>query len=261
MAGAIIGGLSRAAATGASDRRRRPGRRAAREAAHDFGVRALPAADATLASGGAGRLGRQAAVLPGRGAAVRAARRQRAAAERDGRHPQRRDRARGAHAARRARDAEHAGADRPGHLRACTRATRSARPSARSVEQVLAPTGQPLWVEREAGPRRRHRAVGLGPGLCLLFRRGDDAGGRRDGPERRAGQAARARHLRRRDGAGRGVRRAARACCASASRPRAARPTPRSPRSRPTACKAAFVKALKAAQQRARELGDEFGRA
>ena len=46
-----------------------------------------------------------------------------------------------------------------------------------AVEAVLAPTGRTLWVGARGRSRRGDRAVGLGPGLRLLLRRGDDAGG------------------------------------------------------------------------------------
>ena len=103
--------------------------------------------------------------------------------ERDGRHPQRRDRARDRQRARRARDAQHAGADRPGHRRPVRARRPSARPTARPSSAVLAPTGSLLWLDARGRSRCGDRAVGLRPGLRVLLSRGDDRSRHADGPD------------------------------------------------------------------------------
>ena len=113
-------------------------------------------------------------------------------------------------------DAEHAGADRPGHRRR-VRARRRCRPtSAQRVAAVLAPTGQLVWVDRRGGARCGHRAVGLGPGLRVPSARGDarrPAARWASAPTQ--ARAARAADRRRRRGARRRLERQPSRRCAS----------------------------------------------
>ena len=161
----------------------------------------------------------------------------RAAPERDGRHPQRRDRA----CARARERVVRAMPNTPAligrgiaGLFARAAVTRDDRAL---VEQVLAPTGQTLWVEREADLDAVTALSGSGPAYVFYFVEAMVEAAQAMGLPRRPGPRTGARHLRRRDRAGRRDRTSRSACCASASRPRAARPTRRSPRSRPTMCR------------------------
>ena len=79
------------------------------------------------ASAGARRLGREAAELSRRRAPCAPHVGERVAAQRDGRHPQRRDRAGDGQRSCRAFDAQHAGADRPRHRRPVCAPRRDAR--------------------------------------------------------------------------------------------------------------------------------------
>ena len=234
MASAVIGGLVASGRSAASILVVEPfeAQRERLRSAH--GVNAIAAADASLAQAALVVWAVKPQLFRRGRRALRAHIGQRAAAERDGGHPQRRDRAAaGTERVVRAMPNTPAliGQGIAGlYARAAVTAADRAL-----VEQVLAPTGRDAVGRARGRPRRRDRAVGLGPGLRLLLRRGDDRGRRRDGPVRRAGQAARAG----RRSPGRPNSRAARAsrpnCCASASRPRAERRTPRSPRSKPQA--------------------------
>ncbi|HEY2926439.1 pyrroline-5-carboxylate reductase [Piscinibacter sp.] len=129
-----------------------------------------------------------------------------------------------------------------------------------TVEQVLAPTGQTLWVEREEDLDAVTALSGSGPAYVFYF-------------VEAMMQAAREMGL----SAEQGKRLALATFSGATSLAAASDEPPEVLRERVTSkggttyaalsaleadgVKAAFVKALKAAQQRARELGDEFGRA
>ena len=130
----------------------------------------------------------------------------------------------------------------------------------RRVEQVLAPTGQVLWVDREEDLDAVTALSGSGPAYVYYF-------------VEAMMQAAREMGL----SAEQGKRLALATFAGATSLAAASDEPPELLRERVTSkggtthaaltaleaggVKAAFVKALKAARQRARELGDEFGRA
>jgi pyrroline-5-carboxylate reductase len=123
---------------------------------------------------------------------------------------------------------------------------------------VLAPTGQPLWVDARDRPGRRDRAVGLRPGLCLLLGGVDGGCGRRDGTEPEQGKRLALATF---DGAT--------ALAAQSDEPVGAlreRVTSKGGTTfaalesmRGDAVADAVVRAVRAAQRRAAELGDTFG--
>ena len=129
-----------------------------------------------------------------------------------------------------------------------------------TIEQVLAPTGQILWVEREEDLDAVTALSGSGPAYVFYF-------------VEAMMQAAREMGL----STEQGKRLALATFSGATSLAAASDEPPEVLRERVTSkggttyaalssleadgVKAAFVKALKAAQQRARELGDEFGRA
>ena len=131
------------------------------------------------------------------------------------------------------------------------------RPAA--VEALLAPTGRTLWVEHEEDLDAVTALSGSGPAYVFYFVEAMMQAAQGDGPDA-PNRASNWRwpplpgHL-----AGAGARTTRPRCCANGSRPRAAPPTRRITSLEASGVKAAFVKALKAAQHRARELGDEFG--
>ena len=138
---------------------------------------------------------------------------------------------------------------------------RDRRGPGRRVERLLAPTGElRLGRSRGGAARRRHGALGLGPGLRLPPRsRRCSKPAAQMGLTDGRGAAARladASPARRRWPRRRPIRRRR---CAGTSPRRAARRTRRWRDSKPRGVKDAFVAAILAARDRARELGDEFG--
>ena len=261
MAGAIFGGLLQAAAGRRQHHRRRALGRAARHAsarriraARDRAGRRVAAARRASVVWAVKPQSFAEAAAP----CARACRR-RAAVVGDGRHPQRRDRARQRQRARGARDAQHAGADRPGHRRAvCARAA-VGDADRREVERVLAPTGSLLWFEREERPRRGDRAVGLRPGLrrSTSSRRWSRPA-REMGLAPEAGAPAGAGHLRRRGRAGRSQSSESPAVLRERVTSKGGTTHAAITSLEASGVKAAFVRRC-AARRRARELGDEFG--
>ena len=205
MASALIGGLLQAGRIPATVLVIEPDDRQRAKLALQFGVLALPAADASPGRCADGGVGGQAAVVRGSGASrARRSSAKRAAAERDGGHPHRCSlAATGSQRVVRAmpNTAALVGLGISG-LYATTAVNGADRAA---VEQVLAPSGELMWLQREARSRRGDRAVGVGSGLRVLLHRGDDPGRRRDGTDGRAGPAPGAGHLRRRHRAGAAV--------------------------------------------------------
>ncbi len=103
------------------------------------------------------------------------------------------------------------------------------------VEQVLAPTGNTLWVDDEADLDAVTALSGSGPAYVFYFVEAMMQAAREMGLADAQGARARARDLRRRHRAARNKAPIRRRCCASASRRRAARRTPRSRRWKPMA--------------------------
>ena len=140
--------------------RRRAAHRGPRVAAPHVGVPVLAAADRSLADAALVVWAVKPQAFADAAAAGRAACARRLQLTRDGGHPQRHDRCGQRQRARRARDAQHAGVDRPGHRRA-VRACRGhrGRPCRR---RVGARADRSTAVGRSrGGPRRGDRAVGL----------------------------------------------------------------------------------------------------
>jgi pyrroline-5-carboxylate reductase len=178
-----------------------------------------------------------------------------AAAQRDGRHPQRRHRRRQRQRARRACDAQHAGADRPGIAGLFARPEVGADERA-AVEALLQPTGQTLWVDRETTSTPSPRCPGSGPAYVFYFIEAMMQAASRDGAARPSRAAAWPRPPSPVPRRWPRPRRCSRPNCARKSPPREARRMPRSPRWTTAGVKAAFVEALHAARERAEaELG------
>jgi pyrroline-5-carboxylate reductase len=180
MAQAIIGGLVKAGRPGASLVVVEPSE------AH---AAAWSAASASRRSRPPGRrlryrrhrrLGGQAAGVRGRCRAVPRQRRFGLAAERDGRNPQRPDRRRDRQRARRSRDAEHAGADRPGIAGVFARAAVTDEDRI-DAEGLLAATGELVWVGEEAALDAVTALSGSGPAYVFMLLEAMQEAGRQMG--------------------------------------------------------------------------------
>ena len=224
MAGAIVGGLVAGGHAADAILVVDPGEAQRKSLQERFGVRALPVADASLATaalvvwavkpqlfraaaapctahvGGALQLSVMAGI---RSDAIVARQRQRA---------------------RRPGDAEHAGADRPGRRRRSTRGRPSRPPTANRSPPLLAPTGQIVWLGDEAALDAVTALSGSGPAYVFHLLEAMLAAGREMGLGDDAGAPPRAA-----DGAPAPRRspplraRAPRRCAATSRRP-AARP-------------------------------------
>ena len=169
MASALVGGLLKAGRAASSIHVVEPFAAQRDQLAQQFGVAVHAAAGAALEGCGAGRLGGQAAALCRRGRALCALRRRGPAAQRDGRRSAARRSSRATGSERVVRAMPNTPA-LIGQGIAGLYARDAVGPTERlSVEQVLAPTGQLLWVAREEDLDAVTALSGSGPAYVFYF--------------------------------------------------------------------------------------------